>query len=461
MAPDGPAGGWSVTSAAMRLLRASVLRHRDFKLLFWGQTASNFGSNAVVVAMAIYITRKTGSPTDLGLILAAQTVPFVLLLLFGGVWADRLPRHRVMIASDLVRAVIHGLLALLIVTGSAQVWEIAVIEAIFGVAWAFFQPAETGLMPQTVPEDEIQQARAMMEGSWNLSMVLGPSVATALVLTVGAGVAFGADALSFVVSAATLLPMRPRLRGAQSTGVATSVFHELRAGFREVAARPWVWVTISAFSVTLMCSYATWMTLGPAVTRDVYGGVGLYGVFVALYGVGCVAGTLLAAVWRSPRPMRDTLLLAAVWPAMSIVLALGIPRGIAGAWMVVGGLQNGLFMVIWETALARHIPPAALSRVSSYDWMGSLALLPIGFVAAGPLASAFGARTVLGIGGAIGVVMTLLTLLPTSTRQLTDQAPGAGARANDGPPTRADCDQPSPPTRALADTAPAGPGSAE
>ncbi|MDE3132552.1 MAG: MFS transporter [Acidobacteriota bacterium] len=406
----------------MRLLSTSILRHRDFKLLFWGQTASNFGSNAVVVAMAIYITRKTGSPTDLGLILAAQTVPFVLLLLFGGVWAERLPRHRVMIVSDLVRAAIHGLLAALILTGSAQVWEIALIEAIFGVAWAFFQPAETGLMPQTVPEHEIQKARALMEGSWNLSMVLGPAVATALVLTVGAGEAFAADALSFVVSALTLLPMQPRLRGAQPQATPrTTVFHDLRAGFREVATRPWVWVTISAFSVTLMCSYATWLALGPVVTRDVYGGVGLYGVFTALYGVGCVAGSLLATVWRSARPLRDTLLLAVVWPAMSIVLALGIPRGIAGAWMMLAGVQNGLFMVTWETALARHIPPAALSRVSSYDWMGSLALLPVGFVLAGPLASVFGARTVLGVGGAIGVVATLVTLLPRSTRELATQ----------------------------------------
>lgn len=403
----------------MRLLRKSVLRHRDFRLLFWGQTASNFGSNAVVVAMAIYVTRTTGSPSDLGLILAAQTVPFVLLLLFGGVWADRLPRHRVMIVSDIVRAAIHGLLALLILTGSARVWEIALIEAIFGIAWAFFQPAETGLMPQTVPEGEIQSARALMEGSWNLSMVLGPSVATALVLTVGAGAAFAVDALTFVVSALTLAPMRPRLRGGAAPKAGTTVFHELRAGFSEVASRPWVWVTISAFSVTLMCSYATWMSLGPVVTRDVYGAVGLYGVFVALYGIGCVAGTLLATIWRSAKPLRDTLLAAVIWPAMSIVLALGIPRGFAGAWMVVAGVQNGLFMVTWETALARHIPPAALSRVSSYDWMGSLALLPIGFVTAGPLASAFGARAVLGVGGAIGVVATLLTLIPRSTRELT------------------------------------------
>ncbi len=413
----------------MRLLRASVLRHRDFRLLFGGQAASNFGSNAVAVAMAIYITRSTGSPTDLGLILAAQTVPFVLLLLFGGVWADRLPRHRVMVVSDVVRAGIHVLLAVLILTGSAQVWEIALIEAVFGVAWAFFQPAETGLLPQTVPEDEIQGARAWMEGSWNLSLVLGPAVATALVLTVGAGWAFAADALTFVVSALTLAPMQPRLRGAAPAANRQSLFHELRVGFREVSSRPWVWVTIGAFSVTLMTSYATLMSLGPAVTREVYGEVGLYGVFIALYGVGCVAGSLLAVVWRSRRPLRSTLLLAALWPATSIAVALGLPRGITGAWMVAAGVQNGVFMVNWETALARHIPPAALSRVSSYDWMGSLALLPIGFVAAGPLASAFGARTVQGNGGGIGVVMSLHTLIPRATRELTEPVQPSRSRA--------------------------------
>lgn len=400
-------------------LRPSVLRHRDFRLLFWGQTASNFGSNAVAVALAIYVTRRTGSPSDLGLILAAQTVPFVLLLLFGGVWADRLPRHRVMIASDLVRAAIHALLAALILAGSAQIWEIATIEAIFGVAWAFFQPAETGLMPQTVPEGEIQSARALMSISWNLSLVLGPSVATALVLTIGAGEAFIVDALSFVVSALSLLPIRPRERGTAVSGPRETLLQGLRSGFRELAARPWVWVTISCFSVVLMCFFATWQALGPLLVRDVYGHIGLFGVFTALYGIGSVAGSVFASRLRRRRPLRDVLWTAALWPIPAIFVALGAPRGVAGALMCISGFQSGVFIVVWETSLARHIPPAALSRVSSYDWMGSLALLPVGYIAAGPLANAFGVRTVVAVGGALGVVATLATLIPRSTRELT------------------------------------------
>jgi MFS family permease len=410
----------------------AVLRHRDFRLLFWGQAASSVGSNAVIVAMAIYITRTTGSASDLGLILAAQAVPLVALVLFGGVWADRLPRHRVMIASDLVRAAVHAVLALLILVGSARVWEIALIEVIFGAAWAFFQPAYTGLLPQTVPEDELQAARALTEGASNLSMVLGPSLATALVLTLGAGEAFAIDSASFLISAVTLLPVRPRSRGDElEQKPQESVLHSLRAGFREVSSRPWVWVTISGFSVVLMCAYATWEALGPLVVRNAYGEVGLFGVFVALFGAGSVAGSALGSVWRPRRPMLGGLIMGAVWPGVSVVAALALPRVLVGVWMCLGGIQSGFFMVIWETSLARHVPPGALSRVSSYDWMGSLALLPIGFAAAGPLASLFGARTVLGLGGAIGVVAALAMLIPRSTRRLTDEPDGAPAELPD------------------------------
>jgi predicted MFS family arabinose efflux permease len=155
--------------------------------------------------------------------------------------------------------------------------------------------------------------------------------------------------------------------------------------------------------------------------------VGIFGVFVALYGVGSVAGSAIGSVWRSHRPLRDGLLLGAIWPAMSIVVALALRRVFVGVWMLLAGIQSGLFMVIWETSLARHIPPSALSRVSSYDWMGSLALLPIGFALADPLASIFGARTVLGVGGAIGVVAVLLTLVPHSTRHLSDVSEAASA----------------------------------
>ena len=151
------------------------------------------GDRVVVVTLALYMTQRTGSATDLGIVLAAQSLPLVGLLLFGGVWADRLPRHQIMVATDVARAALHALAAVLVLTGAMTIWELAVIEALFGSAQAFFQPAYSGLVPQTVPEDEIQDARALTESVANLAFLVGPALGTAIVLGIGAGEAFALD----------------------------------------------------------------------------------------------------------------------------------------------------------------------------------------------------------------------------------------------------------------------------
>src|SRR4051794_6427341 len=170
-----------------------VLRHREFRLLFLGQTASTIGDRVVLVALALYVT-DVGSPSDVGIVLAAHALPLVALLLVGGVWADRLPRHRLMLGTDLVRGTLHALLAALIFTGAVEIWQIAVIEALFGSAEAFFRPAQTGLLPQTVPEELIQPARAASSTLETVAAFTGPAVGTALVVGLGAGWAFAFDA---------------------------------------------------------------------------------------------------------------------------------------------------------------------------------------------------------------------------------------------------------------------------
>ena len=178
----------------------------------WRRARAALGDQIVFIALALYVT-EIGSPTDVGLVLAANAIPLVLFVLIGGVWADRLERHRVMVATDVVRAVLHGLLALLIFLGDVPIWAIVAIEAAFGTAEAFFNPAATGLIPQTVPDAELQQANAAMSIVQNASELLGPAVATALVLGLGAGWAFAVDALTFVISALLLARVRPRSRG--------------------------------------------------------------------------------------------------------------------------------------------------------------------------------------------------------------------------------------------------------
>jgi MFS family permease len=395
-----------------------VLRHQDFRYLFLGQAASAVGDQVVIVALALFITRRTGSPTDLGLVLAAQTLPLVVLLLFGGVWADRLPRHRIMIVADGVRAGLHALLAALIFTGTVQIWQMVAIEALFGAARAFFQPAYAGLIPQTVPEQLIQDAQALTQTSQTVAFMVGPALATALVLGVGAGEAFVFDAATFVLSAALLTRVHPRRRGEEPAP--EPVLRALRAGLREVSSRAWVWVTIAVFTGAVVCVYAQWYALAPVIARDSYGSTGVFGLLEGTAGAGAVIGAIVGVRWRPSRPLYAAFVMVLAWPVMAGLFALSAPIGVVVACALACGFGWALFGIWWETALARWIPAHALSRVSSYDWMGSLALLPLGYVIAGPLASTFGARTVLGVGSAVGFVLLALGMLPRSTRELGD-----------------------------------------
>jgi MFS family permease len=416
-------------------VRASlrVLRGRDFRLLFLGQSASTVGDQVVFVALALFVTRRTGSATDLGLVLGAQSATLVSLVLFGGVWADRLPRHQIMIACDLVRAALHATLAVLIFTGAVQIWQMVVLEAAFGIPRAFFQPAYSGLLPQTVDEHEIHHARALSQSSENVAALAGPALATALVLGAGAGYAFAFDAATFLISAVLLAPVRPRPRGPAAPSA--SVLHELRVGWREVASRSWVWATIAVYTGTVFFVYAFWNTLAPLVSRDAYHDTGLFGILVSVEGFGAVLGALLALKWKPAHPLRAGLLSALFWPLPAIVLALHGSLGLLLVTAIANGLGLSLMMIYWETALARHIPPQALSRVSSYDWMGSLALLPAGQIAAGPLAAQFGARTVLGVGAAIGFGLLCLTLIPRSARELEAEPAPAHAPCRPSQPS--------------------------
>lgn len=324
-----------------------VLRHSDFRYLFFGQAASQVGDRVVLVAVGLFVTRETGSPTDVGLVLGAEALALVSLLMFGGVWADRLPRHRVMIATDLVRATLHATVAVLIFTGGIAIWQLVVIEALFGAAMAFYQPAYTGLLPQTVPEAEIQEARGLSQTIENAAFLLGPVLATVLVLGVGAGEAFAFDAATFVLSALLLARVRPRARGEQvePTG---SVIADLRAGWAEVRSRAWVWATIAAFAGTLLCVFAQWYALAPTIARDVYGSTGVFGALEACAGAGAVIGAVVAARWRPRFPMRAGLLSILAWPVATGLFALGVPLVVAGMGMFAAGLSFGVFLVFWE-----------------------------------------------------------------------------------------------------------------
>jgi len=396
-----------------------VLRHRDFRLLWLAQSTSVIGDRIVTVALALFVIDLTGNATDLGLVLSAHALPMVAFLLIGGVWADRLPRHRVMVATDLARFALHALLAVLIFTDAVHIWQIVVIEMLFGTAEAFFRPAAAGLLPQTVPESEIQEANAVTTTFSNIAEFVGPALATALVLGVGAGTAFAVDAASFLVSAAFLIRVRPRRRAVAETVMPrATVWLELRQGFREVRARSWVWATLLAFCVALFVGFAPWAVLGPSVATEQYSSIGFYGLVTAALGAGTIAGSLIGIRWRPRHPMRLAMLAILLWPVAMILFAAGVTLVVVTPAFVIAGAGVALFDVWWLTALAERIPADKLSRVTSYDWMVSLGLMPLGYLLAGPLAGAFGAEEVLLGGSAVALLALAMGLLPAETRML-------------------------------------------
>jgi MFS family permease len=396
-------------------MRGSVLRHRDFRLLWAAWTASTLGDRIVFVALALYVT-DIGTPSDVGIVLAANAIPLVLFVLIGGVWADRLERHRVMVATDIVRAVLHGTLAVLIFIGPVPIWAIAVIEAAFGTAEAFFNPASTGLVPQTVPEGEVQKANAANSIVSNAAELVGPAIATALVLGLGAGWAFAVDAATFVFSALLLSRLRPRSRGERAPRQPMAA--ELRAGWHELRSRQWAWVVIAATSVALLFSLGPFFTLGPTVAKEHYGSAGIYGAMAVAMGAGTLLGSVAGLRWRPRHPIRFAMSWAALWPPSFALFALGPPLWTIVPLFVVVGFGFAMFDVSWDTAIAERIPPHAISRVSAFDWMGSLALLPLGFLLAGPFGQAFGASEVLVVGGLVGLLVALLALATPGVWQL-------------------------------------------
>ena len=390
-----------------------ALRERQFRLLFTGQIVSLFGDALTGVALAFAVL-DIGSATDLGYVFAAKTVPLVGFLLIGGVFADRLPRRAVMLAADVVRFGAQGAVALLVLTHTAHIWQLVVLQAVSGTASAFFNPASTGLTPLTVSPERLQQANALRGLSMASTGIIGAAVSGALVASVGAGWALAIDAATFAVSAFFLAQLRlpPHVKLA-----AQSFLGDLREGWREFASRTWVWVIVLAASFGNMMS-SIFVVLGAVISKDSLGGAGAWATILAALGVGSLVGGVvsLRVHVRHPLFFGSSLLGFLALPVG--LLALRAPVVVIAAGALLAGGSNMIFNALWETALQQHIPPAALSRVSAYDWFGSLAFQPLGLVIAGPAAVAVGASTTLWISAAGILAMAFLAIATPSVRHL-------------------------------------------
>jgi predicted MFS family arabinose efflux permease len=391
-----------------------VLRRRDFRLLLTAQSVSVLGDRMVSVALAFAVLGIGGSASAVGIVLAAQIFPAAACALIGGTVADRMSRRSVMVAADLVRVASQGVMAALLIGGVAEVWTLAVLAGVGGAASGFFGPASIGLTPEVLPPDQLQPANALRSSGSSAGEILGPLLAGLLVAGAGPGWAIAADAATFAVSAACLLMLHvPR----KVETVSGSFLAHLREGWTVFSSRTWVWACVAYFAIANLF-WGAWSALGPVVADRELGGAAAWGTILAAVGVGALAGSGLATQVRPGRPLVFLALSEGLFAlplgflaATSVVPLLILAALLSGAGMMLG-------MSVWESTLQRHVPADSLSRVSSYDWLGSFLFYPVGLAIWGPLSAAIGIHTSLWIAFALFLAAIAALLAVPAVRRL-------------------------------------------
>jgi MFS family permease len=398
------------------------LRLREFRLLFSGQAVSVLGDRMAVVALAFAVLEIGGSPSDVGLVLAAGAFPLVATVLAGGVVADRASRRAVMVVADLARVASQGAMAALLIAGVAEVWMLALVAGLTGAATGFFGPASTGLLPEIVLAEQLQPANGLRASAVSAGEILGPALGGVLVAAAGAGWAIAADAATFAISAACLAMLRVPARPTPSE---RGFLADLREGWVAFRSRRWVWAFVAYFAAVNLL-WGAWGVLGPVVADRDLGGPAAWGTILAAVGVGALAGSLFSTRVKPNRPLLLAALADGLFalPLAFVAAAASVPLIACGA--VLSGAGMALAISVWESTLQRHIPDQSLSRVSSYDWFGSLAFYPVGLAIWGPVATLIGITTSLWLAFGLAVLLTLALISVPDVRHLP-AAPKPGA----------------------------------
>jgi MFS family permease len=402
-----------------------ALQEREFRLLFVATTITRLGGAMAPIALAFGVLNLTGSVSDLGFVLAAGAVPFVAFVLIGGVWADRIPRLRVMAVSGTVATVSQTATGLLFLAGGARVWELMVLAALQGTARAFGGPAMGALIPDTISPGRLQQATALLYMSSSSVDIGGAAVGGLFVAAIGPG-------WTMLFNAATSLAevaIRFLMRVDESADVARerrAFRHDFSEGWRAVTSRKWLWVMFVAAAGFVLAVVAPWDVLGPALARNSLGGPRAWGFIEAGYGLGALAGGAVVLRLRVSRPLLTATALNVLYIPALATFALASPVVLIVAAAVVGGAANDAYLVLFDTTIQRLVPRDVLARVISFDWFSDAATKPLGLAVVGPIAARVGMSTVFWAAAIGALVVTALTVVVRDVRTLRAGALPAG-----------------------------------
>jgi len=395
-----------------------VLSHKYVKRLFIARFISNFGNGMGPIALAFGILAlPNGSANMLGLVLGATTVLFLLMAPFGGVIADKYGRARMVGVTDMAAGLVLFIQVAYFATGDVPLAVLLITNGFFGLMWGIFWPAFSGLMPAVLPEAGLQKGNALNAFMTNAGVISGAAVAGLLIEVFGVAFTLAIDAASFFISGLMIFTFRHLTPRAEQTE--NTMLDDLLHGWKVFLSFRWIVIIVGAFSFIVMCWAAAENVLGPLIALEHFNGPKSWSFVISAESAGLIVGSLIAIKIKPKYPMR--FLMLSSFTITFYIWSLAKPQSLLmiafGAFLF--GITLDLWGTLWSTALQRKVPRDSLSRVSSFDAMGSMMFRPVGLAIAASLSTLFGIENFLQILAAITVVAIIVPLLDPQVRNIS------------------------------------------
>ncbi len=385
--------------------------------MFIARTISVFGDQFGYVALPFAVLALTHSVALVGSIMAARLTPYIIFLLVGGFYSDRLPRNQIVVFANMLCGICQLLLGVFLVLGTANMLLLIGLNVVYGLAASFFRPAASGIIRDFVEPEQIRDANALIGIGLGSGNIAGPVLGGILVAVAGPGWAIDIDGLSFIISATLLLSTGPITVTSRSADQ-NNLMKGLAEGWSVVRKHAWLLYSIIYFGIFQIAVLGSFYVIGPFVAARSLGGASAWGIIMTGSGVGALLGGLLVLKIRPQRLLLGMYIaLLGVTPVL-FLLAAPAPFLAILATAVVWGASFAYGNALWETAMLQHVPQHVISRAVAYDSMVSTVLRPVGLVAFGQLATTAGTTLPLTLVGAGTVCLTLGIMLVPDIRKV-------------------------------------------
>jgi MFS family permease len=392
--------------------------HEGFSMLVTARLISNVGNGLSPIALAYGVLSLPGADgSDLSIVMGARYLPLIIFMLFGGVFADRFQRNRIVGGSDIIGSALVAVSAISLIAGFSSILLLAIMGALFGFLNALWWPAMSGVLPEILPKEKLQEGNAIIGLMSNIGVVFGTLLGGVIVTLTSPGWALLIDGATFFI--AGLIVWNLKL-DAKSRIESPGILDDLRVGWREFISRSWLVTMVIAFAFINMAFDSMITILGPLNFSDPETGPRNWSYNLAGLTIGMMIGGIIVLKFKFKHPLFVSMILVAISGIWDFALAFDLSLAICIAAGIFSGIAVEIFLVTWSTSMQTHIPEESFSRVNAYDSLGSYGFAPLGIIIAGPLAEAFSVNSILFATGSITLLASVVALSVKSVRTLSN-----------------------------------------